>query len=67
LRFVKVVGPLYDWLINTYDKKYALGWTLAISGITCVASVLCSIVRDPTTGLPDFFGPNMPNWEKYNK
>ena len=40
-----VVGPLYNWLLKDFDNKDALGWTLAISGVTCLVSVLCAIVR----------------------
>ena len=40
----QVVGPLYESLIDTLDKNAALGWTLAISGLTCIISVLCAVV-----------------------
>ena len=40
----QVVGPLYESLIGPLGKKDALGWTLAISGLTCVLSVLCAMV-----------------------
>jgi hypothetical protein len=40
----QVVGPLYESLIDTLDKNIALGWTLAISGLTCIISVVCALV-----------------------
>ncbi len=58
-----VAGPLFNWLSTDLNKTTALGWTLAISGLTCVVSVVCSIVSNfhsllgqlCTLGLLDLF------------
>ena len=49
-----VVGPLHETLLPLTDKKDALGWTLAISGITCIFSVTCAIVSSNFLSLVQF-------------
>ena len=37
------MAPLYEYLTNYYIPTKALGWTLAIGGMTCIMSFICAI------------------------
>ena len=42
----QVLSPLYNYISDTFNAPAysALGWTLMISGSTCVMSFICSII-----------------------
>ena len=39
-----LLAPLYDYFSQYLDLQTALGWTLMVSGLTCVGSFVCSLV-----------------------